>query len=193
MRLDFYMPHYHFSEKHKILVRATPETVFETACRVDISRSKAVRILFTLRGIYALLAARTGPGGVSTISYALNELMKKEFTVLDEVQDREIVLGMVGRFWLPLDTTGCGIDANEFINFNLEGCCKAAWNLRIETQSEGWVLLSTETRVVCMGRKARILFGLYWLIIKPFSGIIRRIILVTIKKEAEKVAAGVCK
>jgi len=45
--------------------------------------------------------------------------------------------------------------------------------------------VSTETRVLCVAPITKITFGLYWLMIKPFSGLIRKKMLKIIKKDSE--------
>ena len=49
-----------------------------------------------------------------------------------------------------------------------------------------WVtLLATETRVLCLDTASRRRFRLYWTLIGPFSGLIRKDILRSIKRQAE--------
>jgi FixJ family two-component response regulator len=47
--------------------------------------------------------------------------------------------------------------------------------------------LSTETRIKCFGRAASWKFRLYWSLVAPFSGIIRKAILKQVKVEAESI------
>jgi hypothetical protein len=47
---------------------------------------------------------------------------------------------------------------------------RLAMNLRVEPGS-----LSTETRVLLAGRRARLAFLPYWVVVRPFSGLIRRL------------------
>jgi hypothetical protein len=46
-------------------------------------------------------------------------------------------------------------------------------------------LLSTETRIKCFGAAALWKFCLYWSVVGPFSGLIRKAILKKVKTEAE--------
>ena len=48
--------------------------------------------------------------------------------------------------------------------------------------------LSTETRIRCFGRSALWKFRLYWTLIAPFSGLIRKAILKRVKIDAESEA-----
>jgi hypothetical protein len=51
-----------------------------------------------------------------------------------------------------------------------------AWNFAVE-EGEGGRIVSTETRVYCSTAWLRAAFGAYWLVIRPFSGWIRIIML----------------
>ena len=51
-------------------------------------------------------------------------------------------------------------------------------------------MLSTETRIKCFGRAALWKFRVYWSLIGPFSGLIRKAILKQVKTEAEAVLKG---
>ena len=44
----------------------------------------------------------------------------------------------------------------------------------------------TETRVYCLDEVSRKRFKLYWMLIRPFSGLIRREILQAVKRNAER-------
>jgi hypothetical protein len=51
--------------------------------------------------------------------------------------------------------------------------------------------LYTETRVRCLGASSRRWFRLYWLVIRPFSGLLRRSMLRGIRTEAVRNAKRV--
>ena len=59
-----------------------------------------------------------------------------------------------------------------------------AANLRLKALPDGTTLLSTETRVRCADRFAYRLFACYWLVIRPFSHLIRREMLEGIRGRA---------
>lgn len=113
------------------------------------------------------------------------KLVRFGFTKLDEVSEQELVFGIAGRFWCwngdlrPL----AGRDA--FVAFAEDGCVKAAWNLRIDDAGGGSCTLSTETRIVYFGPAARRKFRLYWTLVGPFSGFIRRALLRGVRRRAE--------
>lgn len=70
-----------------------------------------------------------------------------------------------------------------------EGVARAAWNFAVVPDPGGGSVLSTETRVRADDPAARRRFRLYWLAIRPGSGLIRRLMLRAIRAEAEQASA----
>ena len=61
----------------------------------------------------------------------------------------------------------------------------AVMNFLVEPHASGrGTRLFTETRVRCLGRSSRRWFRLYWLVIRPFSGLLRRAMLSGIRARA---------
>jgi len=102
------------------------------------------------------------------------------------VPGRELVFGLAGRFWRPNGDLRRIADRDAFLAFSEDGCVKAAWNLRIGTADARGCELTTETLIQCFGATARRSFRLYWSIIRPFSGALRRSLLRGVKRRAER-------
>lgn len=68
------------------------------------------------------------------------------------------------------------------ILFKLRGLPQSLMNFG--TISDHQTLLSTETRVLCLSERAKKRFRPYWIVIAPFSGIIRKQMLRLIEKQA---------
>jgi hypothetical protein len=75
-----------------------------------------------------------------------------------------------------------------FRAFNQPRAAKAAFNLLLVPLPGDRTQLRTETRVACVDGAARRRFRLYWMLIKPFSGLIRRSLLRGIRMRAEALA-----
>ena len=73
---------------------------------------------------------------------------------------------------------------DEFHGFDPPGMAVAAWNFTVLPTDEG-SLVATETRVRCTDAAARRSFGRYWRVIRPFSGLVRRVALRAIRRTAE--------
>ena len=116
------------------------------------------------------------------------------FLEISRVPEQEIVLAVAGRFWLPHAPMLRDWKAEEFTALAPQGAAKAAWNLYLTAEGNGAsgikTRLSTETRVLCFGRSARIEFRLYWFLIGFFSGWIRKEMLEMVKRKCEGTGAS---
>ena len=188
MRLDYFLPDYHFSEYHEIEVNATPEIVFEAVKSVDMSDSFIIKGLLMLRMLPHLIKQEKRPACDHSITF--DDFTKMGFIKLADVFPDEMVLGLAGQFWKPAAQL-ISMNPDKFRDFNVPGYCKAVWNIQVERSGAGRSGLSTETRILCMGAKGRMLFACYWAVIRPFSGLIRKALLRLIRREAEKISVRV--
>lgn len=172
MQIDKFAPRYDFREHNSTDVHAPAERVYGAVRALDLRYSSFVRALFRLRGM---------PEECLT----LNGLLKSGFTVLAEVPNKELLLGLVGRFW-TISGGVVRLNAEGFYTFGREGYAKAAWNFSLEPRGENVTRLATETRVFCTDDASRRMFRLYWLFIRPFSGSVRREALRAVKRAAEQ-------
>ncbi len=115
----------------------------------------------------------------------LDGLLKTGFILLADAPDKELVLGLVGRFW-SLSGEVQHLDKDEFRRFNKRGYAKATWNFSLEPLGANATRLTTETRVCCLDEASRRRFRLYWLFISPFSAWVRKKALRIIKSESER-------
>jgi hypothetical protein len=123
----------------------------------------------------------------------LDGMFKKGFTVLAEQSPREVVFGMVvpgsiGRVWKKSSSLSPVFqNANDFLTFRNPDYLKVVANFFIEEASTpGFVVISTESRTMALSPQARHNFRPYWRLIRPFSGLIRRLMLQGIKRRVEK-------
>jgi len=146
--------------------------VYAELLRYDFGHSTVTAVLMGLRG-YGFRRKRTGASRGTSLPERLERFA---FTLLEEKPGEELVFGLVGKFWRP-DGGLTRVSREEFAAFAEPGFAKAAWNLRLESSPDGACVLSTETLVLCLGKDARRKFLLYWRLIEPFSGLIRRSLL----------------
>jgi len=102
------------------------------------------------------------------------------FAILEEQPPEEFVLGLMARRARPVAIE----NAEAFRAFAPTQGLRIAWNFHLLPTDSG-TLVSTETRVQCLGATTRRLFRLYWLAIRPFSGWIRYEMLRILKRQAE--------
>jgi hypothetical protein len=60
------------------------------------------------------------------------------------------------------------------------------WTFAVEEDAPGSTRLVTETRVACVDAASRRWFRLYWLVVRPFSGVIRKAMLSAVAREAAR-------
>ena len=170
MLIDEFLPEYDFVETHSIAIDASAANVYAAANEVDFSDSFFVRWLLRFRGM-------------SGDAVSLRNLEYSRFKILGEVVNKEVLIGLAGRFWTPWGDMQ-KVDASNFREFDKPGYAKAVWNFSLDGSSKG-TNLSTETRIRCLDDVSRRSFGFYWTFIQPFSGLIRMEMLKTIKRQAE--------
>lgn len=160
------LPVYHHRERHSLYVNAAPETALAAARETRLEDVPLVSALFRLRGL------RTAPRGPIWSS------MQAEGFQLHDPE----TLVLIGRPWSPRGGTRSGED---FVRFTEPGYAKLAMDLRALPDGDG-ARLETETRVFLTDAAARRRFGAYWLVIRPFSGLTRRLWLRAAKRRAER-------
>jgi len=180
--IDEFMPSYDVSEYHETRVRAPIGRVFVSLGTTNLGAAFIVRLLLTLRALPDLFS-RQHRSQKRRID--LETLLKNGFVLLGENPPNEIALGLVGRFWMAAGGTCRVSDAGEFRDFDQPGYAKAVWNFSLVEESQGVTRLATETRVRCLDDRSRRRFRMYWSVIGPFSGLIRREVLRTIRRSSE--------
>lgn len=172
--LDAVLPEYQFSERHCITVDASPELALAAAKQVSLGEMPLARLLFRIRGMRTPARGRLW-----------DQMLAGGFVDLGEVPGREVAGGVIGQMWKPSGGDSPRIASPvEFSAFNKPGYAKAALSL-IALPVDGRCQLVTETRVFATNEAARRAFTLYWLVIRPGSGIIRRVWLRAAKARAE--------
>ncbi|HWB68736.1 MAG TPA: hypothetical protein VG518_02045 [Solirubrobacterales bacterium] len=166
------MPSYDRRESHHRRVSAHPEAIWEAVRELRAEEMAFTRLLMGLRTL-----GRDRAGGSRRV---LEGFERMGFRVLDEDPGRELVIAGIGRFWQPSGGLRAVEGAAQFAAFDEPGYAKTAFNFRLE---DG--VLWTETRISCTDDHARRRFGLYWLAIRPGSGLIRREWLRAIDRRAQ--------
>ena len=189
--LDTLMPTYDVVERHAIVVRAPPIAVFAAIKSFDLSGSLVTRLLLAARAVPAMLVALVkSPRAVFAEPRTLRaelrfaDLERVGFRVVAERAPEELVIGALGKFWRLRSALRADVSPAHFASGPPPGYALAGWNFTVEPQLDGTSELSTETRVWCAA-DVRAVFRVYWLLIRPGSGLIRREILGAIRRQAE--------
>ncbi len=177
--IDKWMPQFHTTDVHSISIASSPHKIYYSVRNLEMKKSLIIRMLFSLRSFDFTFSRKE-----NTLGLTFEDLLKSGFILLEENPPAELALGLVGKFWTA---SGCIqlLDANAFSQFNDIGYAKAVWNFHLDEQPNGSTILSTETRGFCTDDVSRKKFLRYWFIVGPFSGLIRREMLCTIKRQVE--------
>ncbi len=177
MSLDELLPQWHFRECHRRATDAPAPALLAATGRVTWAEVPLMGVLMRIRSGGRLRPAAHRP--------VLDDMAGAGFVVLERTSE-ELVLGAIGRPWSPGGRrapllTRQADPAAFFADFAAAGRAKMAVNFRASAGE-----LSTETRVLLTDDRSRRAFGRYWLLIRLFSGLIRREWLAAIARRARQ-------
>lgn len=181
MLIDSFAPNPDAVETHSIVINAATEAVRHALWTADLGGSLIIKALLGLRALPEIIShgARALP---RDRQITLQTVIDSGFGILAN-KPEEIVLGVTGKFWRPTGNL-LPFDRDSFASAVRPGLARAVWNFSIRENGAGETILSTETRVMCGDRASRRKFRLYWFFVRPFSGLIRRIMLKSVRKAA---------
>jgi hypothetical protein len=180
MLIDAWMPAWDEVERHETRIRAPREAVWRAVRTMDFARSPVIAALFALRSLPGLFSR--GPRK-RALGSTLDGLLRNGFVLMGERPGEELLLGVAGRFWRPSGDV-VRLTADELRGFDRPGYAVGAWNFTLAEEGDA-VRLATETRVRCTDAASRRSFRRYWLLVGPFSALIRREMLRSIRRAAE--------
>jgi hypothetical protein len=154
--LDEFLPAYEFASRHEVAVDVDPVEADRALRAVTFKEVPLVRALLLARG----LGTRSGDERVLAT-------MVPRGTVLEDVPGEGVVLTLTGQFW-RLRGRGPEQPATAVVEFRaVPG------------------RLTTETRVHVPDARSRRRFARYWRVVRPFSSLIRMLVLRAAKRRAE--------
>lgn len=180
-----FLPHHQFSERHHTTVRCAPGKLLDIIQDYRPPRDRVGEMAMRVRQLPArlvhwLLPSRGSPPKPFTPTPA-------NFIPLGREGDKEIVGGLVGKFW-EIWSGDFGLVSLpgpvEFLACNPPRTAKLVIGFSAEPVGAE-TLLTTETRVYCPDRYSLTMFTPYWLAIRPVSGLLRRRALGAIRRIAE--------
>lgn len=169
------MPEYDRREVHRRTVTAPPEAIWAAVKELRSDEMTLMRMLMGIR----TLGRRRGDDARPVLS----AFRGMGFRLIDEEPEKELVIAGIGRFWQLSGGLRVVESREQFASFEEPNYAKVAFNFRLEDGE-----LSTETRILGTDAHASRRFGLYWLLVRPGSGLIRREWLRAIDKRAGSAA-----
>ena len=179
--LDQFIPAYEVVDRHSLRVAAPAETTLASACDMDLTQSAIIRSIFKARE----LVLGSHPDAVRRPQTLLAWARELGWAVLAEIPDREIVFGAVTIPWVA-NPVFRPLPPAEFARFNEPGYARIAWTLRADPIDATASVVRTETRVATTDQASRAAFRRYWALVSPGVGLIRRLSLRLVKREAER-------
>ncbi len=170
--IDQVMPSFDRGEVHRRQTTAPPAAVWEAIHELQARDLTLMRVLMGIRTL-----GRRAESGDRTV---LAGFEKMGFRPIAEEPGQELVVAGIGQFWKPSGGLRKVTSKEQFLAFEEPGYAKVAFNLRIQGGE-----LSTETRIAGTDARSRRLFGFYWLLIRPGSGLIRREWLRALERRAQ--------
>ncbi|MFN2385348.1 MAG: hypothetical protein ABR576_03525 [Thermoanaerobaculia bacterium] len=184
LRIDRFMPVFHFYEHHEIRIRAGRDEVFRAIREVTPPEVRSLGNLMRIRTLPARilgLGARRPPPSQPILDIATGS----SFLYLADEPPEEIVLGTAGQFWKASGTSVRVASPEEFLALSDPAVARAVMNFAVTDEGEGWSRVTTETRIAAPSPATRRRFAAYWRLIYPGSSIIRYGWLRAIQRRAE--------
>lgn len=194
--LDEFSPRFDVAVVHSEVFRAVPADCYRAATRVDLFQAPVVRALLGIRALPRRLEGRLGvrpstasASEASPSTFRLEDLVGLGWILLGETPGVEMVLGQVSCPWKAVaDPTHAPTTSEEFTGFDEPGYAKIAAGLRVDAYGNDSSIVTIETRVALTDDESRRRFRRYWLVISPFSSLIRRMALRLVAAELDRAA-----
>jgi hypothetical protein len=190
--IDQFMPEYDLAVVHARVFRAPPEQCFKTVVDFDLFQLRAFRVLIGARGLPQRLAdavrRRGDQAGVSSSppTFRLRDMSWIGWMLLGERPGAELAFGQVGKPWKPRGASPAEpVTRAEFAGFDQPGFAKLVESTRVDPYGERSSIVTTETRVRCTDPDSRRRFRRYWLIVGPFSHLLRETALHLLARKLE--------
>jgi hypothetical protein len=175
-----FLPNFQFIERHQTEVRCRPGELLDIIQNFQSPKDRFSEIAMVVRQLPAKLMHWMAPSRVPRHL----PFTPANFIPLARDGDREIVAGLIGKFWRPDFGLFLVDGPSAFLACNPPKTSKLLIGFIAEQVGEV-TLLTTETRVYCPDLYSLIMFAPYWLVIRPISGLLRKRMLAAIRRIAE--------
>lgn len=195
--IDRFLPTYDFDVAHADVFRAAPAQCYQVATELDLFQTPVIRTLIGIRGLPQRVASTLRGRGTTTTfeasrrTFRFRDMVDLGWIPLGETPGTEMVLGQVGRPWKGVAvSTEVPSTPEQFTSFEHPGFAKIATSLRVVPYGNDSSIVTMETRVAITDDGSRRRFRRYWLVIGPFSSLIRRMALRLLSTELRRSTHG---
>ncbi|MFT8335754.1 hypothetical protein [Acetobacter orientalis] len=181
LRTPPYLPSFQFHEAHELTCAGNPQQLLQAILTQNLRQDPLIGFFMALRErVPGIFLRRKPPHNTAA---APSPFGLDNFTRL-KTTPTHMTLGLVGRFWRPTFGLYPIADLSAFKAFNTPGVAKLVLTFEVEPAPKHTVKLATQTWVYCPDTATRFKMQLYWALIRPASGLIRRRILALAAKQA---------
>jgi hypothetical protein len=180
--IDQFLPRYDFAIVHAQVFGVPPETCLRAARNLDLFRHPAIKVLLDSwalpqRAARRLTRRREGGDRLPAATFRVEDMTRYGWDLLGE-NPSEIVLGQISRPWKAASgAAGPAAAPAAFATYDKPGYAKVALSLRVDPRGTTSSILTMETRVAVTDAASLRRFRRYWMVIGPFSGLLRRVAL----------------
>jgi hypothetical protein len=195
--IDQFLPTYDVGVVHAAVFRAAPARCFLAASELDLFQAPLIQALIGIRGLpQRVTSTLKGRETTTTLeasrrTFRLRDMVDLGWISLGETPGVEMVLGQVSRPWTGVAVSGhVPTTPEQFSSFGEPGFAKVATSLRVDPYGNDSSILTMETRVAITDDTSRRRFRRYWLVIGPFSSLVRRMALRLLAAELGRSTPG---
>lgn len=195
--IDQFLPTYDVGVVHADVFRAAPAQCYLVASELDLFQTPLIRTLIGIRGLPQRAASTVTRRRTTTTldasrrTFRFRDMVDLGWISLGETPGVELVLGQVSRPWKGVAvSTQVPTTPEQFRSFDEPGFAKIATSIRVDPYGNESSVLTMDTRVALTDDTSRRRFRRYWLIIGPFSALIRRMALRLLATELRRSAPG---
>jgi hypothetical protein len=180
--VDSIMPAWDVQEVHSTHVQAPPSTAYAAILAVTPGETALARPFLWVRTLPGRLA---GGGRIDDAAWSRPFLSMPGTAVLDQAPGKEIVVGLIGKFWALRKAERVAVRGREhFMAFDQPGFAVSTLSFHVDHEGAG-TRVTTITRVRTTDPTSRRDFLRYWRVIGTGSALLRRTWLRAVKERAE--------
>lgn len=154
----------HFVEYHCAAVDCAPAQAFEAFHKMTWNELRIGRTLLMIRG-FGLIGEALRRPIVAPPSPA---------APVHEEPPSYTTSAMIGKPWLPVPASRPVGSLADVAEFHAPGWLKYGMEWSFTGTDDGRTLVETATLCEATSRQAAVLFGVYWVVIRGFSGLLRK-------------------
>lgn len=180
--IDQFLPRYDFAIVHAQVFGVPPQVCLRAARNLDLFRHPAIKVLLDSwalpqRAARRLTRRRDRGDHLPAATFRVEDMTRYGWELLGE-NPSEIVVGQISRPWKAASgAVGPAAAPAAFAAYDKPGYAKIALSLRADPRGTTSSILTMETRVALTDPASLRRFRRYWMVIGPFSGLLRRVAL----------------